>query len=79
MIGGDGNDTLTGDAGDNDLWGWDGNDTIDGRGGADDMGGMNGIDTITYATHTAPLTVTLDGAVGDGAAGENDNAVRPRT
>ena len=67
-LGGDGNDTMTGDAGPNDLWGFDGNDTIDGRGGADDMGGLNGIDTITYATHTDPVTVTLDGGLADGAA-----------
>ena len=73
-IGGDGDDTLVGGPGDNDLWGWDGNDTIDGGAGDDDLGGLNGIDTITYATHTAPVTVTLDGAAGDGAAGENDNA-----
>ena len=73
-IGGDGDDTLTGDAADNDLIGWDGNDTLDGRGGADDLYGMNGVDTVSYATHTAPVTVTLDGAAGDGAAGENDNA-----
>ena len=74
-IGGDGPDTLTGDAGANDFYGWGSDDTIDGRGGADDMFGLDGIDTISYATHTQPLTVTLDGAAGDGAAGENDNAV----
>ena len=74
-IGGDGADTLIGDSADNDLYGWDGNDTIDGRGGADDMYGLNGTDTITYATHTAPVAVTLDDLVGDGAAGENDNAI----
>ncbi len=75
VIGSNGNDTLTGNAADNMLVGWDGDDTLDGRGGADVMYGVDGIDTVSYAAHTAAVSVTLDGTAGDGAAGENDNAV----
>ena len=74
VVGGFGADTLTGDAGPNELWGWEGNDTLDGRGGADNMYGFNGTDTITYASRTTPLTITLDNVANDGAPGELDNA-----
>ena len=74
VIGGGGNDTLTGNAADNNLVGWDGDDTLDGRGGADNLWGVNGNDTASYAAHTAAVSVTLDDAAGDGATGENDNA-----
>ncbi|MFN3293696.1 MAG: S8 family serine peptidase [Gemmobacter sp.] len=45
-IGGDGNDTLIGDAQDNILQGARGNDRIEGQGGADRLGGGQGNDTL---------------------------------
>jgi Ca2+-binding RTX toxin-like protein len=46
VIGGHGNDVLTGDDNANALFGGDGNDKIDGRGGNDVVLGSNGDDTI---------------------------------
>jgi Ca2+-binding RTX toxin-like protein len=43
----DGNNSLTGDAGVNNLYGHLGNDTLDGQGGADFLAGGAGDDTIT--------------------------------
>lgn len=79
---GDGDDSLDGGAG-NDIVGGDdpGNDTLDGGAGddvlspglgTDDVHGGAGTDIVSYATHTAPVTVTLDGRPDDGSAGEGD-------
>ncbi len=46
VIGGHGDDTLTGDANSNVIEGGDGNDLIDGGGGADQLFGEDGSDTI---------------------------------
>ena len=46
LIGGIGNDTLTGYAGDDDLYGQEGNDTLYGGSGIDHIYGGNGEDTI---------------------------------
>ena len=82
VIGGDGNDTLTGNGEANLLFGADGNDTLTGDGGDDTLyGGDNtdvmnggaGVDVASYSTHSAPVTADLDGVADDGAAGENDN------
>jgi Ca2+-binding RTX toxin-like protein len=73
VIGGSGDDTLTGDSGANNLAGWRGNDTIDGGSGADNIWGGEGVDTVTYAGRSAAVTVDLDGVADDGEAGEADN------
>lgn len=85
LIGGTGNDTLTGNALDNRLTGGAGNDTLSGGGGDDvfDEGsasngqdvfaGGAGVDRVDYGQRSAVLTVTIDGAANDGAASEQDN------
>ncbi len=83
VTGGSGNDTilggttsiinvLTGGAGDDSIDGEAANDTLDGGDGDDILAGGAGTDTVTYAGRMAPVTVTLDGLDGDGAAGEDD-------
>jgi subtilisin family serine protease len=54
------------------LEGGDGNDTLTSGLGSDAFVGGVGTDTVVY-TSTAALTVTIDGAANDGAAGEGDN------
>ncbi len=67
VVGGAGNDVLSGNAADNVLTGGPGSDQLNGRGGND---------TASYADHAAPVTVTLnDGQAGSGgsaSAGEVD-------
>lgn len=60
VIGGDGNDKLTGNAFGNILQGNSGNDTLIGLGGADVLDGGNGLDTVSYASSTAGVTVNLN-------------------
>lgn len=68
LIGGDGNDTLTGNASNNVLIGGPGNDTLVGGGGRD---------TASYATHTIAVVASLstdgDPTETNGAAGEEDS------
>lgn len=68
LLGGIGNDTLTGDTGDNKLTGGagtntlnggDGNDTLIGGVGTDTFNGGNGTDTVTYASSTTGMVVDL--------------------
>lgn len=59
----DGNDTIDGGPG---------RDLLDGGPGSDSITGGSDIDEVRYADRPEPLTVTLDGASGDGAASEND-------
>ncbi|HRE90782.1 MAG TPA: calcium-binding protein, partial [Myxococcota bacterium] len=86
LIGGDGNDTLTGSAGNNQLTGGDGDDILNGgagndtfvAGAADDGGdtfnGGAGVDTVDYSARTGDLTVTMgDATANDGLTGEEDN------
>ncbi len=40
------------------------------------MEGDVGTDTATYASRTAPLTVTIDGIANDGATAEGDDNVK---
>src|SRR5205823_13187841 len=54
--------------------GMDQDDVLEGGPGTDLIDGGNGNDTVTYADHTAPLTVSLDDVANDGQPGENDNA-----
>ncbi|MEU0556935.1 calcium-binding protein [Dactylosporangium sp. NPDC006015] len=81
VVGGPGDDTLTGDAGANTLSGGDGDDLISGGGGndtllggdgADTMYGGTGVDTVSYGDHAVPVTASLDGLANDGAPGEGD-------
>jgi Ca2+-binding RTX toxin-like protein len=68
--GADGNDSVTGGSGD---------DFSDADGGTDTIDLGNGFDTVAYPNRvgstTNPVSVTLDGAANDGAAGENDNVL----
>ena len=71
--GGDGNDTLTGNAAANDLSGGGGNDRLDGGTGPDDLVGGNGIDRADYSARTTSVRADIDGVADDGATGEGDN------
>ena len=62
IIGGSGNDTLTGDSLANSLSGGDGNDTLKGAGGIDTLNGGAGIDTADFSDQTAAVVATLNGA-----------------
>ena len=72
IAGGPGRDDLSGDAGDDHLDGGGGRDGLGGGPGADVLGGGPGVDTVGYGGDQ-PVTVTLDGLSGDGAAGEGDH------
>ena len=73
LNGGSAANTLLGGPGNDDLFGLGGADVLDGEGGADDIAGGTGSDTVSYEDRVADVEVTLDGFVGDGEAGENDN------
>lgn len=83
VLGGSGNDTLTGNdpspfvpdpnaivTGENLLNGGPGDDTLDGRGAPDVLIGGGGNDTVTYADRTEAVTATIDGTANDG--GDSD-------
>lgn len=81
LIGNAGVNSIYGLAGNDSLYGLGGDDYLYGDGfsdhllGADFFSGGDGIDWVGYGEHTAaqPVSVDLDGAVGDdGAAGEGD-------
>jgi Ca2+-binding RTX toxin-like protein len=72
MFGDGGNDTLVGGADNDTLSGGGDDDSLDGATGADVLNGNEGSDTVTYASRTAAVDVTLDGAPNDGQTGEND-------
>lgn len=72
IVGGQGNDTLTGDANINEINGKEGNDTINGLGGDDDIEGGAGDDTIIIDGAADDDTIaggvgtdTLDGSTSD--------------
>jgi hypothetical protein len=81
LIGSNHADTLTGDGAANIIDGGansdvvnggDGADTIIGGTGADTLAGGDGIDTVSYATSTAAINVTINGAASGGdAAGDS--------
>lgn len=73
VYGGSGADTIHGGAGADSLFGDEGNDWIDGRLGGDSMSGGDGNDTVSYAAHTAGVTVSIDDSTGDGN-GADDGA-----
>jgi hypothetical protein len=86
LHGGDGDDTLLGGWGDDRLDGGAGDDSADGGSGRDRLvaaarpdggdrfSGGQGQDVADYAARGpwTPVTVTIDDAAGDGAAGEDD-------
>jgi len=69
--GGSGHDNIDAGDGDDTVAAGPGDDQIRGGAGSDTIGGGEGTDLATYDS-TAPVTATLDGLGGDGAAGEND-------
>ncbi len=71
--GGSAGDVLTGNGAANTLVAGEGDDTLDGAGGPDTLLGGPDNDTADYSTRTAAVAVSLDGAAGDGEAGEQDN------
>jgi Ca2+-binding RTX toxin-like protein len=84
LVGGAGDDTLTGSSAANTLSGGGGGDTIggldgadvlDGGTGGDSLGGGADSDTVTYASRSATVTVDVDGSADDGETGENDNVL----
>ena len=82
IIGGRGDDVLTGDAGPNGLFGGPGNDTVSGLDGTDQLEGGHGHDTVvggpgghdvaTYEDANTHVDVSLDGVANDGGPGELD-------
>lgn len=74
LLGADGVDYLYGDAGNDYLNGYDGQDWLVGGPGADQLyGGAGWGDMASYADHTAPVDISIDGVAGnDGSAGEAD-------
>src|SRR3954452_3930930 len=72
ILGGSGNDHLSGSTGADALRGNGGDDTLDGGLGADVIAGGGGVDIASYANRRAPVTVALDGTAASGATGEGD-------
>jgi len=62
VIGGSGNDSLTGSGGLDRLNGGLGDDYLKGAGGADDLDGGDGEDIADYSDKTQTVTVTLNGS-----------------
>jgi Ca2+-binding RTX toxin-like protein len=73
LNGNGGNDTLNGQGGSDALNRGDRDGNLDAGAGADVLNGGAGIDAVSYASAALPVRVTLNGVVGDGAVGENDN------
>src|SRR6266508_453684 len=71
--GGNGDDSLYGNALNNRFEGGAGNDVLDGKGGADTLIGDGGIDRADYSSRSVDLTVSLDGTANDGEPNEGDN------
>ena len=72
VYGGQGGDTLTGDAQDNRLDGGLGDDLIRGGAGADILIGGAGIDTVSYADSLLGVTVNLTAATASGGDAGGD-------
>jgi Ca2+-binding RTX toxin-like protein len=73
LVGADGPDSLNGEEGNDELGGGPGDDSLAGGPGADVMIGGEGSDSAGYPEAQEGVTATLDGAPGDGRAGENDH------
>jgi Ca2+-binding RTX toxin-like protein len=84
LLGGDGDDVLSGFGGDDVLDGGAGDDSVQGGAGgdevdstaqdvgADDLQGGSGVDSVRYA-RSAAVTVRLNDVADDGESGEGDN------
>jgi hypothetical protein len=72
LVGGSGNDRITGSAAANGIWAQAGDDTVNGGAGADWLNGGAGTDTADYSSRTKPLALSFDNQANDGEAGEND-------
>jgi Ca2+-binding RTX toxin-like protein len=72
LYGGLGDDLLFGGTQDDLLLGEQSNDHLHGGTGADTQFGGEGQDRASYLGYMTPVSVNLDGLVGDGADGEND-------
>ncbi|MFG6448763.1 PA14 domain-containing protein [Roseateles sp. BYS180W] len=72
VIGGEGNDKITGDRLENMLDGRGGNDTLDGGAGADTLRGGAGNDTVTYVASAEGVRVSLETGKGLGGDAEGD-------
>jgi Ca2+-binding RTX toxin-like protein len=68
MRGGPGNDTITGSALNNSLWGDEGNDLIYGGGGNDTLDGGSGINSLFGEAGNDRLLVSANGATVDGGS-----------
>jgi Ca2+-binding RTX toxin-like protein len=72
LHGGGGNDGLHGGGSFDYLAGDAGNDLLDGGLSGDQLVGGSGRDYADYSKRTVPIVASLDGAMNDGQAGEND-------
>ena len=73
ISGGTGADRFYSGGGNDGLSGGDGDDWLDGGAGTDVLyGGAGEADVAIYWSHSAAVTVTLDGVQNDGSPGEND-------
>ena len=88
LIGSRFDDTLVGDAGDNEIAGRDGDDTISGgagndvlrgQGGADILDGGDGNDIATYFGSAEGVTVDLEAGSGSGGEAEGDTLISIET
>jgi Ca2+-binding RTX toxin-like protein len=73
------NDSLYGGPGTDNEYGYSGTDVFYEEGAAngnDTFHGEAGTDTLSYAGRSAPVVVTIDAVANDGAAGEQDNALK---
>jgi Ca2+-binding RTX toxin-like protein len=75
LSGAGGDDTINGNGGDDGISGGDGNDSMTGGTGADTMSGGDGTDLVDYSVSLTPVSVTADGAPGDGPLNEGDNVL----
>lgn len=77
IIGGSGNDSLSGSTVDETLEGGNGNDTLSGGAGADYLDGGAGTNTVSYASDTAGVTVNLAITTAQVSAGQasGDNLI----
>jgi Ca2+-binding RTX toxin-like protein len=71
LLGGNGDDALTGSAAANELDGEDGNDVLDGAGGPDDLFGGDGADTLAGSAGGDHLTGDAGGDNLQGGGGED--------
>jgi T5SS/PEP-CTERM-associated repeat protein len=76
VIGGAGNDIITGNAADNAITAGLGNDTVFGSAGGDALDGGAGIDTINYASATNAVSVNLSSSAASGVDIGSDVLIR---